>query len=126
MLFNTMQYFVFLPIAVFGYYILPQRVRYIWLLIVSYYFYMQWNPLYVILLFLCTFLTYICGRIIGSLKELETNCSLAGSEQICVWGGGIRKTNIYALPYVFYVIWVFLGILNILHWVLVISTVCFV
>lgn len=75
MLFNTMQYLVFLPIVVLLYYILPQKVRYIWLLIASYYFYMQWNPLYIILLFSCTVLTYASGRRIGRLKELENNCT---------------------------------------------------
>lgn len=71
MLFNTPQYILFLPIVVIIYYCLPEKVRYIWLLIVSYYFYMQWNPLYIILLFSCTFLTYACGRIIEYLKAGE-------------------------------------------------------
>lgn len=66
MLFNAMQYLIFLPLTVLIYYFLPNRVRYVWLLIISYYFYMQWNPLYIALLFLCTFITYIGGRIIGS------------------------------------------------------------
>lgn len=69
MLFNTPQYILFLPIVVLVYYCLPKKVRYIWLLIVSYYFYMQWNPLYITLLFSCTFLTYFCGRIIERLKK---------------------------------------------------------
>ena len=72
MLFNTVQYILFLPIVVFAYYLLPKRMRYIWLLIVSYYFYMQWNPLYIILLFSCTLLTYIGGRIIAELVCTET------------------------------------------------------
>lgn len=70
MLFNTMQYLIFLPIVVLIYYLLPKKVRYIWLLIVSYYFYMQWNPLYIILLFSCTLVTYIGGRLIGKLYTL--------------------------------------------------------
>lgn len=69
MLFNTPQYLLFLPIVVIIYYILPGKVRYIWLLVVSYYFYMQWNPLYITLLFSCTLLTYVSGRIIGRLRR---------------------------------------------------------
>lgn len=42
-----------------------------WLLAVSYYFYMQWNPIYIILLFSCTLFTYICARIIEYLKVNE-------------------------------------------------------
>lgn len=71
MLFNTPKYMVFLPIVIFVYYCLPIRLRYIWLLAVSYYFYMQWNPLYVILLFSTTFLTYLCGRIIDRIRAQE-------------------------------------------------------
>ncbi|MCM1124542.1 MAG: MBOAT family protein [Eubacterium sp.] len=48
---------------------MPKKVRYIWLLVASYYFYMQWNPLYVTLLFSCTFLTYLCGRLIERFRE---------------------------------------------------------
>ncbi len=73
MLFNTPQYiFLFLPIVALLYYCLPKRMRHIWLLIASYYFYMQWNPLYAALLFFCTFLTYLCGRIIENLKNDES------------------------------------------------------
>lgn len=68
MLFNTPQYVLFLPFVVFVYYCLPKKVRYVWLLIVSYYFYMQWNPIYVLLLFSCTLLTYLCGRIMEGLR----------------------------------------------------------
>lgn len=68
MLFNTPQYIVFLPFVVLVYYCFPKKVRYIWLLVTSYYFYMQWNPLYVILLFSCTFLTYLCGRILDEFR----------------------------------------------------------
>lgn len=51
MLFNMTQYLLFLPIVAVAYYSLPIRVHYIWLLGVSYYFYMQWNPLYNLLFF---------------------------------------------------------------------------
>lgn len=72
MLFNTPQYLLFLPAVVLVYYCLPKKQRYLWLLVTSYYFYMQWNPLYVTLLFSCTFLTYLCGRILEWLRSGET------------------------------------------------------
>ena len=50
MLFNSLEFCVFFPIVVFLYLILPARVRYIWLLIASYYFYMSWNPVYALLI----------------------------------------------------------------------------
>ena len=69
MLFNTLKYLLFLLIVVLIYYLLPKKVRYIWLLGVSYFFYMQWNPLYITLLFVCTLITYIGGLIIEQLKN---------------------------------------------------------
>ncbi len=71
MLFNTMQYFVFLPIVVFIYYILPQRVRYVWLLVASYYFYMSWNAKYGILILASTVITYLCALVMGQFKTKD-------------------------------------------------------
>lgn len=68
MLFNSLQYFIFLPIAVLGYYVLPKKYRCVWLLVASYYFYMQWNPTYIILLFFSTLLTYVAARLIDGLR----------------------------------------------------------
>ncbi len=71
MLFNTMQYILFLPIVVFVYYCLPGRMRNVWLLGASYYFYMQWNPLYILLLFGCTLITYTGGVILEKLNGMR-------------------------------------------------------
>ena len=73
MLFNTVQYLLFLPIVVLLYYLLPAKARLLWLLGVSYYFYMQWNPLYIILLFSSTLLTFAAGRMIEGLSNLSDN-----------------------------------------------------
>ncbi len=59
MLFNSVSFLIFFPIVVLICFILPQRVRWIWLLISSYYFYMSWNAAYALLLFLSTFTTWI-------------------------------------------------------------------
>ena len=69
MLFNTVQYLIFLPIVVLIYYILPQRVRYVWLLGASCYFYMQWNKMYILLLLFCTAVTYTGGLLIEHYKS---------------------------------------------------------
>ena len=69
MLFNSMAYVAFFPIVTIIYYILPQKVRYIWLLIASYYFYMSWEAKYGILLFFTTFVTYIAGMIIHRVSD---------------------------------------------------------
>ncbi|MDE6386440.1 MAG: MBOAT family protein [Lachnospiraceae bacterium] len=64
MLFNSIDYLIFFPIVFLVYYALPKRVRYIWLLIASYCFYMRWNPWYIMLLIGCTVITYISARLI--------------------------------------------------------------
>lgn len=79
MLFNTVQYLVFLPFVIFVYYVLPKRVRYLWLLAASYYFYMQWNKMYAILLFLCTVVTYVGSMVIEKQKRYATK-----SAKICL------------------------------------------
>ena len=44
MAFNSWQYLAFLPAVVLVYYLLPHKVRWVWLLAASYFFYMLWNP----------------------------------------------------------------------------------
>lgn len=73
MIFNSLEFLVFFPIVVFTYYILPKKIRYIWLLAASYYFYMQSNAIYVCLLFSCTLVTYVGGRILESLQVREND-----------------------------------------------------
>lgn len=72
-----MQYIIFLPIVILVYYLFPPKIRYIWLLIVSYYFYMQWNPKYIILLFSCTFLTYCSALAMEKFEEKKRMCLVA-------------------------------------------------
>lgn len=66
MLFNTIDYLIFFSLVFVVYHICPKKIRYIWLLGASYYFYMNWNPWYVFLLLGCTVITYFAARIIDS------------------------------------------------------------
>lgn len=68
MLFNSVQFLIFFPIVLLVYYVIPQKVRYIWLLVCSYYFYMCWNARYVLLLFASTGATWLCGILIEQIK----------------------------------------------------------
>lgn len=61
MLFNSFNFLVFFPAVVLVYFLIPQKVRYVWLLAASYYFYMCWNPKYVLLLLFSTAVTYLGG-----------------------------------------------------------------
>ena len=61
MLFNSLGFAIFLPVIFVIYWALPFRFRYIALLIASYYFYMSWNPKYVLLILLTTAVSYGCA-----------------------------------------------------------------
>lgn len=69
MLFNSIEFIIFLPIAVIGFYLVPKNFKKIWLLICSYYFYMQWNPIYVVLLFATTITTYVSALCVEKSGE---------------------------------------------------------
>lgn len=73
MLFNTVQYVIFLPVVVLIYYVLPERIRYIWLLASSYYFYMQWSLKHTLLLFTITVITYTGGLILENQRADEND-----------------------------------------------------
>lgn len=66
--FVSLQFLFFFPIVTLFYFIIPQQLRWIWLLAASYYFFMSWNPYYAILLFLSTILTWLSGLLIGREK----------------------------------------------------------
>jgi len=59
MLFNSVQFLIFFPVVVLGYFIIPERTKNLWLLFSSYFFYMCWNPSYGTLLLLATLTTYL-------------------------------------------------------------------
>jgi len=70
MLFNSPSYILFFPIITSLYFIMPLKFRKIWLLLVSYYFYMSWNPYFAIVLLISTFSTWICGISIEQSREI--------------------------------------------------------
>ncbi|MBD5531548.1 MAG: MBOAT family protein [Lachnospiraceae bacterium] len=83
MIFNSIEFLLFFPIAVLGYYLIPHRVRYLWLLVCSYYFYMCWNPAYALLIFFSTAVTYIAALVMSALagkknEKFWKRCCLAG------------------------------------------------
>ena len=51
------------------YAIIPKKIRCLWLLIASYYFYMCWNARYAVLIAFSTFITYVAGLLIEKLES---------------------------------------------------------
>lgn len=85
MLFNSVAFLIFFPVVVLVYFLIPQRWRWLWLLVASYYFYMSWNPIYAVLLLLATVLSYgsglflsACRRSLGRRAEWGKKWCLAG------------------------------------------------
>lgn len=79
MLFNSFGFIVFFLFVLFIYFWLPDNKKRIFLLIISYLFYMCWNVKYVILLFAVTIVTYYSAIQISKCKYGKKNILL-----ICV------------------------------------------
>ena len=75
MLFNSFAYLLFFPVVALVYYLIPwQKVRNIFLLLASYYFYMSWDPRFILLMLGCTVITYLDALFIDfSRKEDQEN-----------------------------------------------------
>lgn len=69
MVFNSLDFLIFFPIVVLVYFIIPRKIRYIWLLVASYYFYMCWNAEYALLIGVSTIITYLSGLCLSYLKK---------------------------------------------------------
>ena len=69
MLFNSLEFLIFFPIVLLVCFIIPSKIRYIWLLIASYYFYMCWNAGYALLILFSTVVTYCCGLVMEWCKS---------------------------------------------------------
>ncbi len=65
MLFNSLQYVLFLPIVIGLYFLLPHKLRWILLLAASYFFYMCWNVSYAALIAISTVITFLSGYFIS-------------------------------------------------------------
>lgn len=71
MLFNSYQFAIFLPIVFIVYWIIPDKIRWLFLLLASYYFYMSWNIKYVFLILFTTIISYLCALLIFNSKNHE-------------------------------------------------------
>ena len=71
MLFNSIDFLVFFPIVAIVYFLVPQKIKHIWLLITSYYFYMCWNAKYALLILFSTLVTYFAGIVLERIKSIK-------------------------------------------------------
>ena len=101
MLFNTMDFIVFFPIVAFIYFVIPQKIKHIWLLLASYYFYMCWNAKYALLLLFSTAITYISGLLIDFIDHKDwDNTKIEKYKKFCVAGSfGINLMILFLYKY---------------------------
>lgn len=80
MLFNSMAFAIFLPIVFVLYWVCPPKLRYIFLLAVSFYFYMCLDVKYIFLLLFTTVISYLLARAFESAGSLlqKRLCLLIG------------------------------------------------
>ncbi len=64
MLFNSLQFLLFFPLVTAGYFFLPHRVRWAWLLGASCLFYMAFVPAYILILGFTIVIDYVAGILI--------------------------------------------------------------
>lgn len=98
MLFNSLDFLIFFPIVVGIYFLIPDRVKYLWLLAASYYFYMCWNAKYALLLLLCTAVTYLCSLCLEAVKGSgQTEKRKTALKKLCL--GASLVLNLAILAY---------------------------
>jgi alginate O-acetyltransferase complex protein AlgI len=68
MLFNSLLFLLFFVIVTAGYYLIPGRFRWLWLLLASCYFYMYFKPAYILIILFTIVIDYIAGILIEHAK----------------------------------------------------------
>ena len=93
MLFNSIAFLLFFPIVCVLYYMIPVeriKVRNLLLLAASYYFYMNWEPAYAMLLLTSTVVTYLASLGIGHFQEKR-------KKKLCLIGSLVLNLSILFL-----------------------------
>ena len=71
MLFNSLAFAIFLPIVFLLFWAMPQKHRWIVLLLSSYYFYMSWNVKYVVLILFTTAVSFVTALLLEKTQQKE-------------------------------------------------------
>ncbi|MBY0356738.1 MAG: hypothetical protein K2W82_01950 [Candidatus Obscuribacterales bacterium] len=88
MLFNSLQYLVFLPTVFLLFWLVPHRLRVPLLLVASYVFYMSWRPIYGLLIFGLTLGNFLLVPLIAKAQE---------TKQKKIWLGVVVAANLITL-----------------------------
>ena len=69
MIFTSLQYLLFLPLVVICYWVLPKQFRLPMLLLASYFFYMSWMPVFIILIVSMTLFNFLWGKVLEKAQK---------------------------------------------------------
>lgn len=104
MLFNSPAFAIFFPVVTVGYFLLPHRRRWLWLLAASCYFYMAFVPAYILILFFTIAVDYVAGIMIERTEDPHRRrfllaCSIAANVGVLALFKyfGFLDTNLAAL-----------------------------
>jgi alginate O-acetyltransferase complex protein AlgI len=97
MLFNSVEYFVFLPIAAVVFFALPVRVRWLWLLGASWFFYGSYSPPYLALFIANTAVAYVAGLLLERAQATRVRRAVAFG------AGGLLLGTLFVFKYLDFV-----------------------
>ncbi|NLW73637.1 MAG: MBOAT family protein, partial [Clostridiales bacterium] len=69
MVFNSFEFLIFWPVVTILYFVLPKKLKWMMLLLASYYFYVSWNFDLVFLILFTTVISYVSALIIEKRRE---------------------------------------------------------
>lgn len=76
MLFNSYQFMIFFPIVLLVFFVIPKKLRQVWLLITSLFFYACWNPKYLLLLLSSIVVTYLSAILMDKAEDKKKKAIL--------------------------------------------------
>lgn len=82
MLFNSVEFLLFLPVVFALFYLVRHRYRMPLLLLASYYFYMSWNPIYIVLILISTGIDFTSGYLLGKTGKPNLRKLILGFSMI--------------------------------------------
>lgn len=94
MAFTSLSYIIFTAVVVSLYYIIPYKYRPIFILICSYYFYANWQPIYAVLLFFSTVVSYWAARLMN-----RSNISHQHRLFLCILGCFLPLLSLITFKY---------------------------
>lgn len=100
MVFNSYSFLLFFPIVACIYFVVPNRLKKIWLLASSYYFYMSWNAKYALLILFSTIVTYVGGILIQHFQQQQGKQWIRRTKLLVAMGVLVNMSMLFYFKYV--------------------------